>query len=104
MVARNVATTRSSGTEQQQWVADSCVWIEASLLQPRANGVWFLCELQGALEATLPRIACSAIEALFTLDLPMAVGTRPPQGPKSFSLQKIHISVFKMISATRESF
>ena len=49
MVPRNVAKKRSYGTEQQQWAANSVVWGETSLLQPRANCVWFLYGLQGSL-------------------------------------------------------
>ena len=54
MVSRNLTkkNKRSYGAEQQQWLANSFVWVETCLLQPRVNGVAFLCGLQGALQAT----------------------------------------------------
>ena len=40
MVTTNSVKKRWYGSEQQQRVANSFVWVETSLLQPQANGVW----------------------------------------------------------------
>ena len=69
MVTRNVAKTRSYGTEPLRYVAYSFVWGEPCLLQPRADCVWFLWELQGALSLPVMRtLAPKASEHFWSIE------------------------------------